>query len=121
MDFKHTYSVVKFVNLSVSKNGIMGNSFESLLLMLDDLNLDKPVQNYVIGKVMNITIRCTYYVFCRRNKPWNNPDFLDFWFMKYLHLSFFTTILYFVLILVLHIDFILLFRIYAVLLVFVDS
>ena len=46
--------------------------------MLDDLNLDKPAQNYVIRKDMNIAIRCTYYVFCRRNKPWNNPALLDF-------------------------------------------
>ena len=47
----------------------MGKSSESLLLMLDDLNLDKPTQNYDIRKVMNIAIRCTYYIFCRRNKP----------------------------------------------------
>ena len=45
----------------------MGRSPESLLLMLEDLNLDKPTQNHVIRKVMNIAIRCTYYVFCRRN------------------------------------------------------
>ena len=22
-----------------------------------------------------VAIRCTNYVFCRHNKPWNNPDF----------------------------------------------
>ena len=67
-DLKYTYSDVKFVNLSMSTIGIIGNSSESLLLVLDDLNLDKPAQNSVIRKVMNIAIRCTYYVFCRRNK-----------------------------------------------------
>ena len=95
-DLKQTYSNVKFVNLSMSTIGIMGKSSESLLLMLDDLNLDKPTQNYVIRKVMNIAIRCTYYIFCHRNKQWSNPDLLDFWFIYYLPLSsFFTTILHF--------------------------
>ena len=78
LDLKHTYSDTKFVNLSMSTVSIMGKSSESLLLMLDDLNLDKPTQNYVIRKVMNIAIRCTYYIFCCRNKPWSKPDLLDF-------------------------------------------
>ena len=43
----------------MSTIGIMGKSSESLLLMLDDLNLDKPTQKYLIRKVMNIAIRCT--------------------------------------------------------------
>ena len=30
-----------------------------------------------IKKVVSITIRCTYYIFCRRNKSWPNPDLLD--------------------------------------------
>ena len=78
LDLKHTYSDVKFVNVSMSAIDIMGKSSESLLLMLDDLNLDKPTQNYLIRKVMNIAIRCTYYIFCCQNKPWSNPDLLDF-------------------------------------------
>ena len=70
--------IIKFVNLSMSAIEIMGKSSESLLLMLDDLNIDKSAQNYTIKKIKNIAIRCTYYVFCCRNKPWNNPDLLDF-------------------------------------------
>ena len=56
LDLKHTYSDVNFVNLSMSAIGSMGKSTESLLLMLDDLNLDKNTQNYLIRKVMNIAI-----------------------------------------------------------------
>ena len=59
-DLKHTYSDLKFVNLSMSTIGIMGKSPESLLPMLDDLHLDKPTKKYVIRKVMSIAIRCTY-------------------------------------------------------------
>ena len=83
LDLKHTYSDVKFVNLSMSTIGIMGKSSESLLLMLDDLKLDKPTQKYLIRKVMNIAIRCTYYIFCCRNKPWSNPNLLDWAFFSY--------------------------------------
>ena len=77
LDLKHTYSDVKFVNLSMSTIGIRGKSSESLLPMLDDLNLDKPTQTCVIRKVMNIATRCTNYIFCCRNKPWSNPDLID--------------------------------------------
>ena len=59
---KHTYSDVKFISLSMSAIGIMGKYSESVLLMLDELNLDKPTKNYVMRKVMNIVIRCTYYI-----------------------------------------------------------
>ena len=62
MDLKHTYSDVMLVNLSMSTISIMGKPSESLLLMLEDLNLDKRTQNYVVGKVMNIAIRCNCYI-----------------------------------------------------------
>ena len=78
LDLKKSYSDVKFVNLSMSTLGIMGKSSESLFLMLDELKFDKTVQKHIIRKTMNIAIRCSYYVFCRRNKAWNNPDLLDF-------------------------------------------
>ena len=78
LDLKKSYSDVKFVNLSMSTLGIMGKSSESLFLMLDELKFDKTAQKHIIRKTMNISIRCSYYIFCRRNKAWNNPDFLDF-------------------------------------------
>ena len=75
---EHFYSDVNFIKLSMSTLGIMGKSSESLLLMFGDLKLDKNAQNHVITKVMNIAIRCSHYIFCRRNKSWTNPDLLDF-------------------------------------------
>ena len=78
LDLKPAYSDVKFVNLSMSALGIMGRSSESLLLMLEDLKLDKNAKKHINRKIINITIRCSYYVFCSRNKSWTNPDLLDF-------------------------------------------
>ena len=78
----------------MSTLGIMGRSSELLLLMLEDLKLDKNAQKHIIRKIIKIAIWCSYYVFCRRNKPSTNPDLLDFWFTSYLSLhSFFFPII----------------------------
>ena len=98
----------KFVNLSMNTIGVMCRCSESLLLMLDNLNLDTPTENHIIRKVMNMAIRCTYYVFCHRNKLWNNPDSLGCPFF-YDDIVFFMVCDIFV------------FCIYVVLLVFADS
>ena len=86
LDLKHAYSDVKFVNLSMSTLGIMGRSSESLLLMLEDLKLDKNAQKHIIRKIINIAIRCSYYVFFRRKKSWTSSDLLDFLSISYLSL-----------------------------------
>ena len=78
LDQKHAYSDVKFINLSMSTLVIMGKSSESVLLMFDDLKVGTTAQKYVMKKVMNIAIRCSYYIFCRRNKPLTNPGLMDF-------------------------------------------
>ena len=70
--------IIIFVNLSMSALGLMGKSSDSLITMLDDLKFDKTASNIIIKKLMNIAIRCTYYVFCCRNKSWTNPELLDF-------------------------------------------
>ena len=77
-DLTPAYSNVIFVNLSMSALGLMGKSSDSLITMLDDLKFDKTASNIIIKKLMNIAIRCTYYVFSCRNKSWTNPELLDF-------------------------------------------
>ena len=57
---------------------ILGSSSDSLLSMFRDLNWDQNNQNQIVKKVVIIAIRCTYYVFCRRNESWRNPELLDF-------------------------------------------
>ena len=36
------------------------------------------MQRSVSSKIINITIRSTYFIFCRRNKPWTDPELLAF-------------------------------------------
>ena len=33
----------------------------------------------IIIIISNIAIRCTYYIFCCKNKEWNKPELLNFW------------------------------------------
>ena len=75
-DLSLSYSKVVFVNLSMGAIGVMGSSCNSLLSLLQDLQFDKNVTKRIIMKAMNISIRSSYYIFCRRNKPWTNPELL---------------------------------------------
>ena len=49
----------------VSKNI---NRFRRLLRALD-LNEER-----VVKKCMEVALRASFYIYCRRNKPWNNPN-----------------------------------------------
>ena len=73
-----SFSTVKFVNVSMSALGIFGTSSESFLSMLTDLHFDEKTKQHVMLKTMNISVRCSYYIFCRRNNNWANPALLDF-------------------------------------------
>ena len=75
-DFFLSYSKVQFVNLSMSAIGAMGSSCISLLSLLNDLRFDKTIHKRIIMKNMSISIRSSYYIFCRWNKPWTNPELL---------------------------------------------
>ena len=72
------YKEIKFINLSLGILGTVGSSFESFINLLKCLEVSQPIQRSILSKMINITIRCTYFIFCRRNKPWTDPDLLAF-------------------------------------------
>ena len=73
---EHLFSEVKYINLSVSAQEVFDQLSQSFLDMLKDLNYNPSTRNYIIGKIPNITVRTTYYIFCFRNKDWDNPGLL---------------------------------------------
>ena len=77
-NLQRSYSTVKFVNLSMNALGILGTSSGSFLSMLIDLNFDEKTKKHALLKSLNFAIRCTYYIFCRRNKSWTNHELLNF-------------------------------------------
>ena len=70
------YINVMFINLSMGAIGVMDSSCISLLSLPHELRFDITIQKKIIMKAMNISIRTSYFISCRRNKTWNNPELL---------------------------------------------
>ena len=75
------YRCVRFVNLSMSSLGVFSDECSTFLDMMNDIGIDKKQQRYIIKKMINIAIRATYYIFCCRNRNWDSPDLMQFWFL----------------------------------------
>ncbi|CAB3984581.1 Hypothetical predicted protein [Paramuricea clavata] len=70
------YNKVKFVNLFLSTLGVFGRSCENFDGMLSSLKCDAKYSKYIKKQIVNICIRTSYYVFCKRNKVWDNPKLM---------------------------------------------
>ena len=71
--FSQKYDAVKFVNVSTCTLGMFGTSCDTFVTMLNKVGTTQNQKDYVLKSMTNITIRCTYYIFCMRDKPWNDP------------------------------------------------
>ena len=77
-NFKSRYKKVKFISIVICTLSVFDSSSVDFLEMLEDLKFDKTCRHYVFKKVMAIAVRTLYYVFCRRNKDWDNPELMAF-------------------------------------------
>ena len=71
---KNDYDKINFVNLSISTLGIYDKSTTDFIDMMKTLKFDKRSTNYMIKKITSIAIQTSYYIFCRRNKEWTDPE-----------------------------------------------
>ena len=78
MELRSQYKEVHFVNLSMGALDVMSNSSTSFLDMMKDLGFDDNTKSFIVRRLIAISIRATYYIFCRRNKDWPNPEHLTF-------------------------------------------
>ena len=44
---------------------------------MNELKLSKVEKKYIAMTATNLAIRCSYYIFCRKNKPWTDPANLE--------------------------------------------
>ena len=72
------YEEAKFVNVSISSLGVFSETFLDLIEMLKDLEMDMHCRKYLVRKIINTCIRSTYYIFCKRNKEWDNPEIMSY-------------------------------------------
>ena len=77
-ELKEDYRSVTFVNISMSCIGVFSNEDISLLKMLDKIGFEKKHQDFCVKRMTTIAIRTTYFIFCRRNKEWENPILLTY-------------------------------------------
>ena len=77
LELKSQYKEVRFVNLSMRALSVMGNSSTTFLDMMKDLDFEENTRKFIARRLMAISIRATYYTFCRRNKDWLNPELLN--------------------------------------------
>ena len=68
---------VKFVNLSLSTLGVFGRTSDSFDDMLRNLQFDSQQSKYIKKKIVSTCIRTSYYIFCKRNKVWDNPKLMS--------------------------------------------
>ena len=73
-----SYQEINFINMSMSALGVLESSCDSLFKLLKSLDLPEMHQKRLVSKTIAIAIRSTYYIFCRRNKDWTDPDLMDF-------------------------------------------
>ena len=67
MEKDHTS--VTFINLSMGSLGIIGKDSINLHKLLKASNVDKNSIAYCIKKLSACCIRCTYYLFCTKDRP----------------------------------------------------
>ena len=67
------YCQIKFTNLPLGALGTVGSSSDSFIELLKAVDFDSKMQKAILSRILNITIRRTYYIFCWRNKPWKTP------------------------------------------------
>ena len=69
-----TYQV-RFVNLSMGAIGVIGKD-SNLKKIFMEMGLVKEEATYIAKKIINICIRTSYYLFCKRNQAWEAPSLL---------------------------------------------
>ena len=63
----------KFVNISMSSLGVFANESVTFMKMLDNVGFSETHKMYCVRKMTSIAIRTSYYIFCCRDKDWENP------------------------------------------------
>ena len=57
--------------------GVIGESAKDLKRILNKIVADPQDINYLINRMINVCIRTTYYLFCKRNSKWERPELLS--------------------------------------------
>ena len=76
LDLGSNYDV-EYLNLSMGALGTFGHSCKKFKTIFAEIGLSKEEVSYLLQKIINITIRTTYYIFCKRNVAWERPELMS--------------------------------------------
>jgi hypothetical protein len=68
------------ITLEVTTLGFVSKNIAKFRKLRKYLNLS---DNRIIVKCVKVALRPTFYTYCRRNKPWNDPELLNFYCLYY--------------------------------------
>ena len=68
--------MVSYVNLSMGSIGTIFKESRTIESTLNVIGIEEKEYAYLMKKIIEICIRCTYYIFCKRAKDWENPNSL---------------------------------------------
>ena len=68
-------SYFKLVLLEISSLGFTGSSIKAFETYLNGKSLDSV---RIIKKCQEVAIRVSYYIYCRRNKKWPDPEITSY-------------------------------------------
>ena len=67
---------VTFINLTMGAIGIIVKIGKGLYKMLKNLELSSQETSFITNKITGHCIKSTYYLFCMKDKPLENPELL---------------------------------------------
>ena len=75
---KKSYDDVVYANISMGACGFIEKDSKKFLDIMTKLKIPKTEIQYLTKSIINVCIRTSYFIFCRRNKEWTKPELLSF-------------------------------------------
>ena len=76
---KKSYDDVVYANISMRACGFIEKDSKKFLDIMTKLKIPETEIQYLTKSIINVCIRTSYFIFCRRNKEWTKPELLSFW------------------------------------------
>ena len=75
---KKSYDDVVYANISMGACGIIEKDRKKFLDIMTKQTIPETEIQYLTKSIISICICTSYFIFCRRNKEWTEPELLSF-------------------------------------------
>ena len=65
----------QLIFLEVTPLGFVNKNIKTFRNFLKSININ---ERYLIEKLQEVAIRCSYFIYCRRNKNWKEPNLISY-------------------------------------------